>query len=255
MTRRTAGPTFAVNGGTAMLLRDPDARATFVLEIDGYRQSHVDLQDPTHLGFDYMRRMGHVVDLLAPLGEAIDAVHLGGGALTLPRYIAATRAGSRQRIFEIDEELTAVVRRELPLQRQWNIRIGAHDALDGIRSLRDASADLVVADVYAGGKTPAHLRTRDVVAQAARVLRPGGAYVVNVIDEPVSGSARQQIAHLRTCFAQVAAIAGASRRGSRLGNVVLVGSDMPWDLAALGTRVAADRHPGRLVAGDALARL
>lgn len=255
MSRRAAAGTFRVAGGTAVLLRDPDAHASYVVEVDGHRQSHVDLEDPTHLGFDYMRRIGHVVDLVAPAGEALDAVHLGGGALTLPRYIAGTRSNSRQRVFEIDEQLIDVVRRELPLQRHWNIRVGARDALEGIRSLRDHSADLVVADVYAGGKTPAHLTTRDVVAEAARVLRPGGIYAVNVIDHPLSGSARQQIGHLRTCFSSVAAVAGASRRGGRrLGNVVVVGSAGPLPVAALRTRVAADRHPGRVLAGTALDR-
>ena len=61
--------------------------------VDGTPQSHVDLDDPTHLAFEYVRRIGHAVDLL-PEGP-VTALHLGAGALTLPRYVEATRPGSR----------------------------------------------------------------------------------------------------------------------------------------------------------------
>jgi len=77
----------------------------FELVVDGTAQSHVDLDDPTHLFFEYIARMGHVIDQLRDPGEPITALHLGAGALTLPRYIAATRPGSRQQVIEIEPEL------------------------------------------------------------------------------------------------------------------------------------------------------
>src|SRR5687768_17980560 len=88
-----------------------------MLLVEGTPQSHVDLDDPSHLEFEYVRRMGHVLDLAAEEGRPIDVVHLGGGALTLPRYVAATRPGSRQRVVELDEPLTALLRAHLPLPR------------------------------------------------------------------------------------------------------------------------------------------
>lgn len=256
MARRDPSRQFQVDTGTLVLRRDPDAVATWVVELQGDRESSVNLADPTHLGFAYVRRMGHIVDVHAPAGAAVDAVHLGGGGLTLPRYIAATRPGSRQRVFEIDAALIDVVRRELPLERGWNIRVGKRDALEGLRSLRDASADLVVADVFYDGTTPSHLQTAEVVTEAARVLRAGGIYAVNVVDNPRSASARSQITNLRSVFAHVAAIVDVSRRSTRRrGNVVLIGSDRRFAVGRLRTRAAADRAAGRVVTGVALDRL
>src|SRR4051794_27688895 len=138
------GPT-PVLGGTAELLGDADRDGAWMLLVNGTPQSHVDLDDPTHLEFEYVRRIGHVLDLAAPPhwgfgsvrrtgpvlalaargGRPLDVVHLGGGALTLPRYVAVTRPGSRQRVAEIDQPLTELVRAHLPLPRTARIRVRA----------------------------------------------------------------------------------------------------------------------------------
>src|ERR671932_1329211 len=149
------GPT-PVDGGTAELLGDADRDGSWILMVAGTPQSHVDLEDPTHLEFEYVRRMGHVLALAAPEGEPVDAVHLGGGALTLPRYVAATRPGSRQRVVELDEPLTELVRTHLPLPRDARVRVRAADARAALATMRAASADVVVSDVFAGARTPAH---------------------------------------------------------------------------------------------------
>ncbi|HEX5205144.1 MAG TPA: spermine synthase, partial [Actinoplanes sp.] len=91
-----------VASGIAELIPDADRPAAYSLMLDGAPQSYVDLEDPTHLEFEYIRRMAAVIDLIAPAGAPVRALHLGGGALTLPRYIAATRPGSPQRVVEID---------------------------------------------------------------------------------------------------------------------------------------------------------
>src|SRR3712207_209821 len=193
------GPT-PVAGGTAELLGDADRDGSWVLVVDGTPQSHVDLEDPAHLEFEYVRRMGHVLDLAAEPGAALDVVHLGGGALTLPRYVAATRPGSRQRVVEIDEPLTALVREYLPLPRQARIRVRGADAREALSTMHPASADVVVTDVFAGARTPAHLTSVEFAAEVARVLRPGGVYAANVADGPPLRFARAQVATLRTAF-------------------------------------------------------
>src|SRR6185503_11516811 len=62
--RPPPGPT-AVAGGTAELLADADRDGSWMLLVEGTPQSHVDLDDPAHLEFEYVRRMGHVLDLAA----------------------------------------------------------------------------------------------------------------------------------------------------------------------------------------------
>ena len=126
--------------GTAEILGDADRDGSWVLLVDDTPQSHVDLDDPTHLEFEYVRRMGNVPDLAAEEGRPLDVVHLGGGALTLPRYVAATRPGSRQRVMELDEPLTGLVRSHLPLPRDARIRVRTADARAGLADPPDPGA-------------------------------------------------------------------------------------------------------------------
>jgi spermidine synthase len=249
-----SGPT-PVLGGTAELLGDADRDGSWVLLVNGTPQSHVDLDDPAHLEFEYVRRMGHVLDLAAGEGRPLDVVHLGGGALTLPRYVAVTRPGSRQRVAEIDEPLTGLVRTHLPLPRHARIRVRAADARAALIALPPAGADIVLSDVFAGARTPAHLTTVEYAREAHRVLRPGGVFVVNVADGPPLAFARAQVATLRSVFAEVCLLAEpGTLRGRRFGNLVAVASDAPLPVAALTRRCAADPMPARVVDGDDLVR-
>jgi spermidine synthase len=244
-----------VAGGTAELLGDADRDGSWQLLLDGVPQSHVDLVDPTHLEFEYVRRMGHVLDLAAEPGQALDVVHLGGGALTLPRYVAVTRPGSRQRVVELDEALTDLVRRELPLPRTARVRVRAADAREGLAALPAGSADVVLVDVFAGARTPAHLTTLEFATDIARVLRPGGVTAWNVSDGPPLRFARAEAATLRAVFANVALLAEpGTLRGRRFGNSVAVASDAELPIAALTRRCAGDPMPSRVVSDEELDR-
>jgi spermidine synthase len=244
-----------VAGGTAELLADADRDGSWELQLDGVPQSHVDLADPTHLEFEYVRRMGHVLDLAADPGRPLDVVHLGGGALTLARYVAVTRPGSRQRVVELDEALTDLVRRELPLPRNARVRVRAADARAGLAALPDASADVVLVDVFAGARTPAHLTSVEFATDVARVLRPGGVTAWNVSDGPPLRFARAEAATLGRVFAHVALLAEpGTLRGRRFGNTVAVASGTELPIAALTRRCAGDPMPSRVVSGDELVR-
>ena len=242
-----------VGGGTAELLADADRPGSWELSIDGVPQSHVDLADPTHLEFEYVRRIGHVLDLAAEPGTPLDVVHLGGGALTLPRYVAVTRPGSRQRVVELDQALTDLVRGSLPLPRAARVRVRADDARTGLAALPDASADVVVVDVFAGARTPAHLTTVEFAVDVARVLRPGGTTVWNVSDGPPLRFVRAEAATLAAVFRHVVLLAEpGTLRGRRFGNTVAVASDAELPVAGLTRRCAGDPMPSRVVAGEEL---
>jgi spermidine synthase len=244
-----------VQGGTAELLADADREGSWMLLVNDTPQSHVDLGDPTHLEFEYVRRMGHVLDLAAAPGAAIDAVHLGGGALTLPRYVAVTRPGSRQRVVEIDQPLTDLVREHLPLPRGARIRVRADDARVGLAALHTDSADVVVCDVFAGARTPGHLTTAEFAADVHRVLRPDGVYTANVADGPPLRFARGQIATLGSVFRNVCVLAEpGTMRGRRFGNLVAVASDAQLPIDDYVRRCARDPMPARVVHGADLRR-
>jgi spermidine synthase len=244
-----------VEGGTAELLADADREGSWILLVDGTPQSHVDLDDPTHLEFEYVRRIGHVLDLAGEPGRPLDVLHLGGGALTLPRYVAVTRPGSRQRVVENDQPLTDLVRRRLPLPRDARIRVRRADAREALEALPEHSADVVVSDVFAGARTPAHLTTVEYAAAARRVLRRGGLFAANVADGPPLRFARGQVATVRAVFRHACLVAEPGTfRGRRFGNLVAVASDAPLPLADLSRRCAADPMPARVLAGAELDR-
>ncbi|MFB8772977.1 spermidine synthase [Streptomyces broussonetiae] len=242
-----------VDGGLAELTPDRDRARAWTLHIDGAPQSHVDLDDPTCLDFEYQRRLGHVVDLAAPPGSPVHAVHLGGGALTLARYVAATRPRSTQQVVERDAPLVQLVRRELPLPAGARVRVRSADAREGLAKVPDGWADLVITDVFSGARTPAHLTSTEFLDEVRRALRPGGVYAANLADGPPLAHLRGQIATAAARFGELALIADpAVLRGKRFGNAVLVAADQPLPVAELTRRAASDRQPARVEHGRAL---
>jgi len=254
--RATQATVDSVEGvhGRAELLRDADRRAAWMLLVDGVPQSHVDLDDPGYLDFEYVRRLGHVIDTAAPAAQPLRVLHLGAGALTLARYVAATRPGSPQLAVEVDAALVELVRLRLPVRRvRVRVRIG--DARAVLERLRPGSYDVVIADVFAGGRTPAHLTTVEFATAVRRVLSDAGIFAANVADGAPLAHTRAQVATARAVFPEVALIADAGvLRGRRFGNLVLVASAQPLPADRLTRLAAADPMPGRVLHGEGLIR-
>ena len=237
-----------VDFGQAELLRDADDEDGWLLTVDGVAQSYVDLADPTRLEFDYVRLMGDVVDALPP--GPLTAVHLGGGGCTLPRYVAATRPGSRQLVVEADERLAELVRTSFGTTG-FRLRIG--DARVELPRLRQGESDLVVADVFESSVMPVHVTTLEWVRELQRLLRPGGTYVVNIADGKPLDFARAQVATLLEAFEHVVLLADPSvLRLRRFANLVLAGSDVPLPVDVLTRTTARAAGRARLVTGRAL---
>jgi predicted O-methyltransferase YrrM len=244
------------------LLGDLDRARAWMLLVDGVPQSHVDLDDPAHLELEYVRRIGHLIDLAAPAAAPLRALHLGGGGLTLARYVAATRPGSSQLAVEADPEVARVVRERLPLDqpgrsrtRAGRIVVRMGDARAVLEQLAASSFDLVIADVFAGGQTPAHLTSAEFAALVARVLAPSGILAVNVADGSPLAHARGRLAAVRSALPRACLIGEAGvLRGRRFGNLVIAASDAELPIAGLRRRLAADPFPARLVEGEDLDR-
>jgi hypothetical protein len=228
-----------------------DRPRAWVLRLDGRDQSYVDLDDPTRLEFDYVRRMGDVLDAWQPAGEPVRVVHVGGAGLTLPRYVAATRPHSSQVVLEPDEQLTALVRRELPLPRRSGIRVRPVDGRSGIAGVRDGSTDLLVLDAFAGGRVPGDLVTCEYAASVARVLTDRGWYLANLTDRAPFAWTRRVVAGLRTAFPDVVVSAEpATLRGRRPGNLLVVAGREGVPTDQLRTRAATSPLPYRVLAGE-----
>ncbi len=252
MARRREPVEAPVSQGQAELLRDADRRAAWMLLVDGVPQSHVDLDDPEYLDFEYVRRLGHAIDAAAPAGQPLRVLHLGAGALTLARYVAATRPGSSQLAVEVDAALVDFIRRRLPGPR---VRVRIGDARAVLEQLAPGSFDVVIADVFEGGRTPAHLTSAEFWAAGRRGLRDTGVFAANVADGAPLAHARAQVATARAVFPHACLIADAAAlRGRRFGNLVLAASPSPLPVDTLTRRAAGDPMPGRVLHGRDLAR-
>jgi len=243
-----------LSGYRATIEPDRWQPGTYTLVVDGTPQSSVNLDDPTQLTFEYVQRIGHVIDRL-PDG-AITAVHLGAGALTLPRYVAATRPGSRQQVVELESDLVDFVREHLPWSRAASIRVRHGDAREALgrfpAGLR-GNVDLVVVDVFGGARIPAHVTSLEFYREATALLAPDGVVCVNIADGPGLSFARSQAATLHAATGNVAALAETQiLKGRRFGNIVLVGSPTSLPLEWMPRLLAGGPHPAKLVTGREL---
>lgn len=197
----------------------------FVLELDGMQQSVVDLADPTRLAFDYMRRIGDLIDAM-PAGR-LRILHVGGAAMTLARYVVATRPGSRQIVLEPSVEVIDHVRAEVPLPPRSGVKVRPVDGQTGILEVRDASQDLVILDAFAGGVVPTELTGLAFVEQVGRVLAPGGVFVANLVDRAPFPAIRDFVAIARGLGEVAVGVEPATLKGKRPGNLVVACGAVP----------------------------
>lgn len=251
-------------------LKDLDAAATveydsttrgWILSIGGAEQSHVDLEQPHRVFYEYLQRVANVVDVIKSPGVPVQALHLGGGAMTLPRYIAATRPGSGQVVVELARELPGFVTTHLPLPPEAHIQVVTGDARESLPCLGDlaaAPADVVVLDVFAGDSAPLHLRERSFYREIREVMAPHGVLLVNVGDDPGLAFFCEQARALSVAenvgsepvFQEVWCLTEATMTtGRHAGNLILVASNHPLPTQWKDHLMAAGPHPAAVLDG------
>jgi hypothetical protein len=190
----------------------------------GLPASTVDLADPTRLDFPYMRRIADVIDVAAPAGGPLRSLHLGAGLGALAGYLHATRP-------ESSSDLVDVVR------HRDDLDVDLADARAAVERRPKRTYDLVIGDVYDGPVTPRHLTTLEFLAAVRRVLRPGGVYAVNLIDDPPQRLARRMVATLVASFSETVLLAERPvLSGRRTGNLVVAAADRTLPVAKLAAR-------------------
>ena len=226
--------------GLARVEPDPHRPTGRVLLLGHQDASYVDLDDPTHLEWPYVRRIGDVVDVFRPARSAIDAVHLGGGAATLARYVEATRPRSKQVVVEREAAVVELAREHLGLRTHPRLRVRVGDAAVLLPRRPDATVDLVVTDAFdRPASIPSALTTPAFAREVARVLRPSGIHVLNVVDTRGIPESRHHAATLARAFADVAVVAPRAMLRNRAGgNAIVLASNAPLPLRALADRAA-----------------
>ncbi|KIA72625.1 hypothetical protein ANMWB30_27230 [Arthrobacter sp. MWB30] len=245
------------SGQHATIDTDPLVEGSFILSIGGAEQSHVNLAAPGEIFYEYLRRIGHVVDLAAEPGRPIRALHLGAGALTLARYIQATRPGSEQYAVELERELLDFVLQKLPMPDGTRLTSHIGDARDALAQLpAEAGFDVVILDIFSGPEAPSHIACREFYEEAAARLAPDGVLIVNVGDEPALTLVRSQVSALRKAMPDVAAFAEAGMfEGRYPGNIILVGTRTPWPAGWTAELLARGPHPAAVLTGVDLDRI
>ncbi len=234
------------------LMQDLERRAGYWLVVDRSEQSFVDLEDPTHLEFEYVQMMAYLIESAFPGDLPLTAVHLGGGLCTVPRWLAELHPGSRQLIAENSPEIAELARSLGGLERIAELLMT--DAMELVAATPPGSLDLLVCDVYDGPETVTAVFTRDALATARQALRPEGLYVCNLSDAAPFALAKVVVATLRDVFASVVMLAEpAVLRGRRSGNLVLGATAGALPIDDVVRRAAGGRLRARVVTDRDLA--
>ncbi len=210
------------------VVEDPAHLSAWYLLLDRGYNSDVDLDEPRYLGFPYEKWVAEAIDGIGAPTEPLDGVFVGGGAVTLPRWLSATRPGSRSTVLEVDSKLIEFDRRRLGLRTSPNLRVVTGDARLTMRHEPAHTADVVVGDAFSSRTVPWQLMTSEWLREVKRVLKPGGVYALNMIDLHPLRLLRAEAATLLGSFANVRLTTVAGNSGRPLGgNEVLLASDGP----------------------------
>jgi spermidine synthase len=168
--------------------------------------------------------------------------------MTLPRYVAATRPRSPQIVLEPAEEITELVRRELPLPRRSGIKVRPVDGRSGVAALRAGSTDVVVLDAFDGARVPGELVTVEYAESVARALTASGWFLLNLADRAPFGWTRRVVAALRSVYPELMVSAEpATLRGRRFGNLLVVASRVSVPADRLRARTTTSALPYRVL--------
>lgn len=243
-----------IDTGTVELEVDPDRPSGVMVYVNGVESSYLDVEDPSHLEFEYMQQMRLALsDWLVAAGTP-RILHLGGATCAFARALAHEAPNAKQVVVELDGALAARAREWFDLPRAPRLRIRVGEARATTAMLSAESFDAVVRDAFAGARVPTPLTTIEFLRDVHRVLRPGGRYLGNLVDAPPLPVARREVATARAVFTHVAlAVEPPILKGRRFGNLVVMASDEELP-PALARELLALPAPVRLVSGAELDR-
>ena len=149
--------------------------------IDHMMHSTNSRDDPGLIWTPYAHAMDTLVETHFAQPGSLSYLFGGGGAYTLPRAIRHKYPAAPITVSEIDPAVTALARRRLFFEA-GDIEIRHGDVRIALEKGEEASHDVIVTDVFHDVGIPWHLTTREFTALVARALKPGGLYLLNVID-------------------------------------------------------------------------
>jgi spermidine synthase len=231
-----------VRRGELVVERDPSRQSGRLLLQAGMEASYVDLAEPSHLEFDYMRWMRIVLRA----AHARRVLHVGGGACALARALAAEDPGGLQQVCEVDAEVLALAREHLGLRRAPGLRVRHAEGRAFVAGQAAASWDAIVIDAYVDATVPRRLVSVEALTDVARVAPLA---LVNVVDDRSAREVRAVAAACSTAYPRVWAL------GNPSGNTIVAAAVARLQLGRIAAQAAADPSPARLTEPAAMARL
>jgi spermidine synthase len=211
---------------------DSERPTAELLVLDREYNSEVEQANPRYLSFPYTSWIGNAIAATGRPGTPLDAVFVGGGGFTLPRWLEATRPGSHSNVLEVDGRLVEFDRQRFGLHTSSDLHATVGDARVTMRREPTASADVIVGDAFSGLTVPWQMMTTEWLHEVQRVLRPNGLYTLNMIDLRPLKLLRAEAATLLAAFTNVRMITFVGRDGHpEGGNIVLLASDGPLPVA------------------------
>ena len=204
--------------------------------------SYIDLADPSHLEFDYMRWMRIVLRT----ARARRVLHVGGGACALARALAAEDPDGRQEVCEVDGEVLAIAREQFGLRRARGLRVRHAEGRAFVARQPADSWDAIAVDAFVAATVPRTLITVEALADLARVARLA---LVNVVDNRVARDVHTIAAGLALAYPRVWTL------GGRAGNTVVAADTGRLNLTRVASQAAADPSPARLTPPPEMARV
>jgi len=161
---------------------------------------------------------------------------LGGGAFTIPQYLAERLPASRIDVVEVDQKLQTISVDHFDYRNPANVHLIFDDARAFVNET-ERRYDLILVDVYGDADIPFTLMTKEYGQAVARLLRPGGLLAANVI-AGTTGPCRDVFAAVHGAYGGALTYGQYRRdpRGERdRANNVLIYSDQPLSQAGYET--------------------
>jgi spermidine synthase len=219
----------------------PDPTGQFrELRLDLLVHGVVDPRNPAELHYPYQRLYQQVTESAFKKGRPIDAFHIGGGTYSYPIYLAANYR-ARSVVAEIDPAVTDTAREHFGLEASPEIVIDHQDARVSLKEQPQGDRyDLVLGDAFNDIAVPYHLTTEEFNEEIADRLKPGGFYLVNIVDGRDYDFLRSYVQTLRKTFQYVGLMTPPDQpaQGER-ATFVTVAANNP--LPPLSTIVTYDR--------------
>lgn len=156
-----------------------DARGVRTLHVGGEAiQSAMRIDDPHALALDYTRCM---MAFLLFLPEPRDALMIGLGGASLPKFFHRKLRRTRVRVVELDSRVVVAARTHFALPPDdERLRV---EIADGAQALYPECCDLLIVDAYQDELHVPQLATAEFYDAAFLALREPGALVVNFMDD------------------------------------------------------------------------